>query len=103
MALGPLVYFQTNPKIYSAGLDILEMFQPQPDRLMTFWRTLQEVWLKLFGSRLATIAAINVSKNQHKGVYRHTLTAGIVMQFVLYLCCYIAPDKRGSVGCASDS
>ena len=37
------------------------MYQPQPDRLQTFWRTFQEVWLKLYGSRLATIAAINVS------------------------------------------
>ena len=54
-------YYQANPKIYSAGLDILEMYNPQPDRLMTFWRTLQEVWLKLYGSRLPTIAAINVS------------------------------------------
>lgn len=54
-----LILATANPKIYSAGLDILEMYNPQPDRLMTFWRTLQEVWLKLYGSRLPTIAAIN--------------------------------------------
>lgn len=54
-----LVLTSSNPKIFSGGLDIMEMYQPQPDRLLTFWRTFQEVWLKLYGSRLATIAAIN--------------------------------------------
>lgn len=54
-----LILSSANPKIYSAGLDILEMYQAQPERLVTFWRTLQEVWIKLYGSRLATIAAIN--------------------------------------------
>jgi len=47
------------PHIFSAGLDILEMYQPQPDRLREFWRSLQDVWIKLYGSNLATIAAIN--------------------------------------------
>lgn len=54
-----LILTSSNPKIYSAGLDILEMYQPQPDRLTTFWRTLQEVWIRLYGCRLPTIAAIN--------------------------------------------
>ncbi|KAK3588949.1 hypothetical protein CHS0354_043118 [Potamilus streckersoni] len=47
------------PKIFSAGLDILEMYQPKPERLSEFWKTLQDMWLLLFGSRLTTIAAIN--------------------------------------------
>ena len=38
----------------------MEMYNPQPDRLAEFWRTLQGMWLSLYGSRLATIAAINV-------------------------------------------
>ena len=49
------------PKIFSAGLDILEMYQPKPERLAEFWRTLQNMWMRLYGSRLVTIAAIAVS------------------------------------------
>jgi len=45
-------------KIFSAGLDITEMYQPDEERLRTFWTTLQEVWMGLYGSRLATAAAI---------------------------------------------
>ena len=55
------VLFQSNNKVFCAGLDIMEMYKPQPDRLAEFWRTLQGVWLGLYGSRLATVAAINVS------------------------------------------
>ena len=37
-------------------LDITEMYQPDEERLRTFWTTLQEVWIELYGSRLATAA-----------------------------------------------
>ncbi|XP_033747399.1 enoyl-CoA delta isomerase 1, mitochondrial-like [Pecten maximus] len=47
------------PKIFCAGLDILEMYQPDVERLQVFWRSLQDVWLRLYGSKMATIAAIN--------------------------------------------
>ncbi|XP_071966059.1 enoyl-CoA delta isomerase 1, mitochondrial-like [Antedon mediterranea] len=47
------------PKIFSAGLDILEMYQKSPDYTNAFWRSLQNMWLRLYGSRLITIAAIN--------------------------------------------
>lgn len=47
------------PKIFSAGLDILEMYQPDVERLKLFWRSLQDMWLQLYTSPLATIAAIN--------------------------------------------
>jgi hypothetical protein len=53
-------YFQNVPKIFSAGLDILEMYQPNVERLQLFWRSLQDMWLQLYTSPLATIAAINV-------------------------------------------
>lgn len=45
--------------MFSAGLDILEMYKPDPARLREFWSTLQDVWLKLYGSPFATAAAIN--------------------------------------------
>ncbi|KAG7267315.1 hypothetical protein CRUP_022249 [Coryphaenoides rupestris] len=49
------------PKIFSAGLDILEMYQTSPEHCGEFWKAVQELWLKLYGSNLATIAAINGS------------------------------------------
>lgn len=45
--------------VFCAGLDIMEMYQPQEARLREFWKTLQEVWMKLYGARHATVAAIN--------------------------------------------
>jgi len=45
--------------IFCAGLDIMEMYKPDPTRVREFWTTLQDVWLKLYGSPFATVAAIN--------------------------------------------
>lgn len=45
--------------VFSAGLDILEMYKPNPERVTAFWTTLQDTWLKLFGSSYPTVAAIN--------------------------------------------
>lgn len=47
------------PKIFSAGLDILEMYQPNTDRLRQFWSQVQQLWINLYGSQVATVAAIN--------------------------------------------
>lgn len=46
--------------IFSAGLDILEMYQPKPDRIRQFWTALQDFWIRLYGSNKVYIAAINV-------------------------------------------
>ncbi|KAI0230048.1 Enoyl-CoA delta isomerase 1, mitochondrial [Lamellibrachia satsuma] len=53
-----LVLTSQLPKIFCAGLDVLEMYQQQPERLEQFWRSLQNMWMSLYGSRLVTIAAI---------------------------------------------
>ncbi|XP_048465497.1 enoyl-CoA delta isomerase 1, mitochondrial [Rhincodon typus] len=47
------------PKIFSAGLDINEMYGKTPEHTGEFWRSVQEMWLKLYGSNMVTIAAIN--------------------------------------------
>jgi Delta3-Delta2-enoyl-CoA isomerase len=45
--------------IFSAGLDIMEMYQGKPERLRHFWWALQEFWIKLYGSSMIYIACIN--------------------------------------------
>lgn len=52
--------FQSSPSVFSAGLDIMEMYKPDPEKVKQFWSTLQEVWLKLYGSAYPTAAAISV-------------------------------------------
>lgn len=54
-----LILTSSNPSIFSAGLDILEMYKPDPNRCKAFWSTLQDVWLKLYGSSFPTVALIN--------------------------------------------
>ncbi|XP_071976284.1 enoyl-CoA delta isomerase 1, mitochondrial isoform X2 [Engystomops pustulosus] len=48
-------------KIFSAGLDITEMSGKSNEHYAAFWRAVQEMWLKLYGSNMVTIAAINGS------------------------------------------
>jgi Delta3-Delta2-enoyl-CoA isomerase len=35
------------------------MYKPDPIRMREFWKSLQDVWIKLYGSPFATAAAIN--------------------------------------------
>ena len=53
-----VVLKSTNPTILSAGLDFTELYKPNEQRLKTFWNSLQQVYLDLYGSRLAFVAAI---------------------------------------------
>lgn len=56
-----IILKSSNPNIFSAGLDLLELYQPNnPDRerLATFWRSFQQVFIDLYSTRLSTIAAI---------------------------------------------
>ncbi|EDW77410.1 uncharacterized protein Dwil_GK18281 [Drosophila willistoni] len=54
-----LILTSSNPTIFSAGLDILEMYKPDKERIRAFWTSLQDVWLALYGSSVPTAAAIN--------------------------------------------
>ncbi|CAG9793995.1 unnamed protein product [Diatraea saccharalis] len=54
-----MILASASPTVFSAGLDIMEMYKPDPKRVELFWTTLQGVWLKLFGSTYPTAAAIN--------------------------------------------
>ncbi|KAK5599385.1 dodecenoyl-CoA isomerase [Crenichthys baileyi] len=56
-----LIITSNQPKVFSAGLDILEMYGKSPEHCGEFWKVVQEMWLKLYGSNMVTIAAINGS------------------------------------------
>jgi len=53
-----LVLTSSNPSTLCAGLDLTELHNPDPERLPMFWKSFQQVFLDLYGSRLATIGAI---------------------------------------------
>ena len=54
-----LVIKSSSSKVFCAGLDITAMHRP-PSRanLESFWYDIQQIYLSLYGSRLATVAAI---------------------------------------------
>ncbi|KAI8501060.1 dodecenoyl-CoA isomerase [Branchiostoma belcheri] len=54
-----LILTSQKPKVFSAGLDILQLYQKSPDHVAQFWEKVQDMWLALYGSRLITMAAIN--------------------------------------------
>ncbi|XP_053551112.1 enoyl-CoA delta isomerase 1, mitochondrial [Bombina bombina] len=56
-----LILTSAVPKIFSAGLDITEMCGKSAEHYAAFWKAVQEMWLKLYGSNMVTIAAINGS------------------------------------------
>lgn len=71
---------QSQPRVFSAGLDILEMYRKSPERCGEFWRAVQEMWLKLYSSNMVTIAAINVGiyyKPQQYKIFYLTCTVHV--------------------------
>ncbi|XP_028138557.1 enoyl-CoA delta isomerase 1, mitochondrial-like [Diabrotica virgifera virgifera] len=54
-----LILTSKNDGVFSAGLDILEMYKPDQDRMKAFWTALQDTWIKLYGSSYPTVALIN--------------------------------------------
>ncbi|XP_015732920.1 enoyl-CoA delta isomerase 1, mitochondrial [Coturnix japonica] len=56
-----LIITSAIPRIFSSGLDIMEMFGKSTEHYAEFWRAVQEMWLRLYGSSMVTVAAINGS------------------------------------------
>eukprot|EP00736_Rhodelphis_marinus_P005254 Rmarinus@m.3219 len=52
-----LVLASTNPKIFSAGLDVTEMSKDEAS-VRALWVAFQDAWLELYGSPLVTAAAV---------------------------------------------
>ena len=55
-----VILTSTLPTVFSAGLDIMEMYKPDLKRCTDFWHALQDLWLTLYGLGIPTAAAINV-------------------------------------------
>lgn len=47
------------PTVFSAGLDIMEIYKPDMKRFTSFWRTLQDTWMTFYNLEIPTVAAIN--------------------------------------------
>ncbi|XP_028709785.1 enoyl-CoA delta isomerase 1, mitochondrial [Peromyscus leucopus] len=47
------------PGIFSAGLDLMEMYGRNPAHYAEYWKAVQELWLRLYLSNLILVAAIN--------------------------------------------
>ena len=56
-----LVLQSARSSVFSAGLDLMEMHDPNEQRLRDFWSSFQQVYLDLYGSRLACVAAMEGS------------------------------------------
>lgn len=54
-----LILTSKSDGVFSAGLDILEMYKPNPDRVRNFWSILQDTWIKLYGASYPTVSLIN--------------------------------------------
>ncbi|XP_026285261.1 enoyl-CoA delta isomerase 1, mitochondrial [Frankliniella occidentalis] len=54
-----MILTSSSDTVFSAGLDILEMYNTPKDQLSAFWTTLQSTWLSLYRSSFPTVAAIN--------------------------------------------
>ena len=79
-----LILSSSLPSIFSAGLDLVELYRPDSVRLPQFWNSFQQIYLDLYGSPLATIAAMN----------GHAPAAGCM----LALSCDYRIMSKGSIG-----
>ena len=51
---------QAIPGIFSAGLNLLEMYGQERQDLLNYWARVQRMFLTLYGTRLITVACITV-------------------------------------------
>ncbi|XP_069876128.1 enoyl-CoA delta isomerase 1, mitochondrial-like isoform X2 [Dipodomys merriami] len=54
-----LILTSDRPGIFSAGLDLREMYGRNPAHYAEYWRAVQELWLRLYLSNMVVISAIN--------------------------------------------
>eukprot|EP00960_Hanusia_phi_P040387 754424-Hanusia_phi.AAC.1 len=49
----------SSSKVFSAGLDLVELLNPTQEFVSSFWGELQDLWIKLYSTHLVTVAAVN--------------------------------------------
>lgn len=53
------VIFKSLLPVFSAGLDLNELYQTSRDRVELLWQSLQDMWLQIYSSELVTLSLIN--------------------------------------------
>ncbi len=53
------IVLASNFKVFSAGLDLSELYNPKKEFLENFWNEFQDVWLNLYANPCAVAVAIN--------------------------------------------
>ncbi|XP_063234857.1 enoyl-CoA delta isomerase 1, mitochondrial-like isoform X2 [Bacillus rossius redtenbacheri] len=54
-----MILTSASQTIFSAGLDLFEMYKPDQERVRAFWTVLQDMWLSLYTTPFPTVAVIN--------------------------------------------
>ena len=55
-----IILTSSSEKVFSAGLDILELYHPNLERFRTYWRTFQNTWIKFYGSSIPIAGDLNI-------------------------------------------
>ena len=89
--VGAVVLTSAMPGIFTAGLDIMEIYQRSDEQIFEYWSMLQELWMALYACPVPVIAAIN-GTCPVKGSHICLLVAQIT-----YLCARLTFDTSASV------
>ncbi|XP_044766585.1 enoyl-CoA delta isomerase 1, mitochondrial-like [Coccinella septempunctata] len=54
-----LILKSFSDKVFSAGIDLFELYKPKEDRMKQYWTALQDCWINLYGFSAPTVACIN--------------------------------------------
>lgn len=71
--------------VFSAGLDLKELYSPDRDRLKSYWAEVQSLMTDLYGTHLGTVARMN----------GHSIAAGCIIGL---MCDYRILVENGKVG-----
>mmetsp|Transcript_11584 Transcript_11584/g.33487 ORF Transcript_11584/g.33487 Transcript_11584/m.33487 type:complete len:257 (-) Transcript_11584:489-1259(-) len=80
-----LVITAKSPGIFSAGLDMKELYQPQEDRLAQYWEHIQGCMGELYSSPLHTISRIN----------GHAIAGGLIVAMATDYRVMMSEDAKG--------
>jgi hypothetical protein len=84
-AVHALVVTSAADGVFSAGLDIKELYAPDRSRLVRYWGEMQSCVTELYGSRLATLTRLN----------GHAIAGGCIIALATDYRAMLAPSKIG--------